>query len=375
MQSELFESAFKFASIGMALVSPEGRWLKVNHAVTNLLGYSEDELLTIDFLQVTHPEDLNADLDLVNDLLSGRCETYQLEKRYIHKDGHVVYAFLSVSLIRNPDGTPRFFISQIQNITELKKIQQNLQNHTKMVALGEMAAGIAHEINNPLTIIDLHATALEHLVSEPVLDRVMLKQFTRKITDTTKRISCIVSSLRKLSNDNTKLETFEKYNMKSIVNDTIGLCTEKFINHGISLNINVSDDLLLDCNPLDISQVLINLINNAFYAIKDHTEKEISIAAEASGDFVTISVMDSGPGIPVGIKTRLLEPFFTTKPFGEGTGLGLSISKSIVKVHNGELFLDDSSKRTNFVVKLPRCQSYFKSRSEATRTASNIFPI
>jgi PAS domain S-box-containing protein len=375
MQSELFESAFKFASIGMALVSPEGKWLKVNDAAITLFGYSEEELLSIDFRQITHPEDLKADLDLVNDLLSGRSETYQMEKRYIHKDGQLVYAFLSVSLIRNPDGTPRFFISQIQNITELKKIQQNLQNHTKMVALGEMAAGIAHEINNPLTIIDLHATALEHLVNDAVVDRVMLKQFTGKITDTSKRISCIVSGLRKFSNDIIKLEAFEEYNLKAIVSDALGRCTEKFKKHGISLISNVPDDLMLDCNPVDISQVLTNLINNAFHAIKDHSEKEISIAAAVSGDFITISVMDSGPGIPLEIKTRLLETLFTMKPFGDGTGLGLSISKSIVKVHNGELFLDDTSSRTNFVVKLPRCQAYFNKRSEASRTASNIFPI
>lgn len=375
MQNDLFESAFKFASIGMALVSPEGKWLKVNQAILNLVGYTEDELLNLDFLQITHPEDLRADLDMVDELLAGKRETFQMEKRYIHKDGHLVYAFLSVSLIKNPDGTPRFFISQIQNITELKKSQQNLQNHSKMVALGEMAAGIAHEINNPLTIINLHATALEHLVSEPVVNRKMVYHFTGKINDTIKRISRTVSSLRKVSNDNTKLESFEKYNMRSIINDTLGLCTEKFKGHGVTLNIQVPEDLMIDCNPLDISQVLINLINNAFYAIKDHSEKTISIAAERNGPYVMISVMDSGPGIPADIKERLLEPFFTTKPFGEGTGLGLSISKSIVKVHNGELFLDDSSKQTNFVVKLPICQAYFSKRSEASRTASNIFPI
>lgn len=375
MQNDLFESAFKFASIGMALISPEGKWLKVNQAVLNLLGYTEQELLTLDFLQITHSEDLKADLDLVNDLLAGKIETYQMEKRYFHKDGHLVYAILSVSLIRNSDSSPRFFISQIQDITELKKSQQNLQNHSKMVALGEMAAGIAHEINNPLTIIDLQSAALDYLVNDPEADLKMVRNFTRKITETTKRISCIVSSLRKFSTDNRSLESFETYNIRTIILDTLGLCTEKLKSTGVSLTISVPADLELECSPVDISQVLINLINNAYYAIKNYSVKEISIAAVRNGDHIMISVMDSGPGIPVEIKTKLLDPFFTTKPFGEGTGLGLSISKSIVKVHNGELYLDDTSRNTNFVVKLPVCQSYLRSRSDASKTASSMFPI
>ena len=109
MQTELFHSAFKFSPIGIALVSPEGKWLKVNDALLTLLGYSEEEFLSLDFLQMTHPEDLKADLDYVSELVLGKRETYQMEKRYFHKNGSVVYALLSVSLIRNADFSPRFF--------------------------------------------------------------------------------------------------------------------------------------------------------------------------------------------------------------------------------------------------------------------------
>jgi PAS domain S-box-containing protein len=375
MQTDLFESAFKFSPIGIALVSPEGKWLKVNDALLNLLGYGEDEFLTQDFLQMTHPEDLKADLDLVTELILGNRETYQMEKRYYHKDGSLVYALLSVSLIRNDDFSPRFFISQIQDLSELKKTQAKLHNNSKMVALGEMAAGIAHEINNPLTIINLHSKALEQLVADEELNRPLVSTFTHKITDTVKRISCIVSSLRKFSVDSSKHHIFEAYNIAGILEDSLGLCTEKFKAAGVKLELNVPEELEVECNPLDISQVLINLINNAFYAIKDHSEKRISITVQEIDGTMFMSVMDSGPGIPEEIRSKLLEPFFTTKPIGHGTGLGLSISRSIIQVHNGEIYLDETSKKTNFVVKIPLKQSQFNMRSVASKTASKMLPI
>lgn len=375
MQTDLFQSAFKFSPIGIALVSPEGKWLKVNDALLQLLGYSEEEFLSLDFLQMTHPEDLKADLDFVSELLLGKRETYQMEKRYFHKNGSVVYALLSVSLIRNADFSPQHFISQIQDLSELKKTQAKLHTNSKMVALGEMAAGIAHEINNPLTIINLHSKALEQLVGDEELNRPLISAFTHKISDTVKRISCIVSSLRKFSADSTKHDSLEAYNVSGIIEDSLGLCTEKFKAAGVELELNVPDELEVECNPLDISQVLINLINNAFYAIKDHSEKKIAISVQEIEGMMVLSVMDSGPGIPKEIRAKLLDPFFTTKPIGQGTGLGLSISRSIIKVHNGEIYLDETSTRTNFIVKIPVQQSQYKLRSVAASTASKLLAL
>ena len=298
-----------------------------------------------------------------------------MEKRYIHKNGALVYALLTVSLIRNADFTPRFFISQIQDHSELKKTQAKLHNNSKMVALGEMAAGIAHEINNPLTIINLHSKALEQLVNDEELNRPLVTTFTHKINDTVKRISNIVSSLRKFSADSSKHDVFEAYQIGAIIEDSLGLCIEKFKAAGVTLQLSVPDDLELECNPLDISQVLINLINNAFYAIKNETEKKISISVQDLDGMVVMSVMDSGPKIPMEIRSKLLDPFFTTKPIGQGTGLGLSISRSIIQVHNGEIYLDDSSAKTNFVVKIPKTQAQLSKRSVASNTASSMLPI
>ncbi|RPI87570.1 MAG: PAS domain S-box protein, partial [Chloroflexi bacterium] len=124
---ERFSSAFEYASIGMALVTPEGQWLRVNRALCDLIGYSEAELLEKTFQDITHPDDLQSDLDYVHQLLRGETNSYQMEKRYFHKSGRWVWVLLSVSLVRDNQGKPLYFISQIQDITERKQAEDALR--------------------------------------------------------------------------------------------------------------------------------------------------------------------------------------------------------------------------------------------------------
>lgn len=127
ISEERFRSAFEFAAIGMALVAPDGRWLQVNHALCELVGYTEQELLQIDFQTISHPADLDSDLDYVQKLLAGTIRSYQMEKRYIHKDGRIVWILLSVSLLRDANGQALHFISQIQDITARKHLEEELR--------------------------------------------------------------------------------------------------------------------------------------------------------------------------------------------------------------------------------------------------------
>src|SRR3984893_7133248 len=122
----LFQSAFEFAAIGMALVSPEGKWLRVNRAICEITGYTEAELLERTFQDITHPDDLEEDLENVRKMLAGEIDTYQMEKRYYHKNGSIVWILLSVSLVRTKSGEPLFFIGQIQDITRQKKSEEQL---------------------------------------------------------------------------------------------------------------------------------------------------------------------------------------------------------------------------------------------------------
>ena len=126
----LFQSAFEFAAIGMALVSPEGKWLRVNRSICKITGYREAELLERTFQDITHPDDLEQDLEYVRKMLAGEIDTYQMEKRYYRKDGTIVWILLSVSLVRTKSKEPLFFISQIQDITRQKTSEQKLAKAT-----------------------------------------------------------------------------------------------------------------------------------------------------------------------------------------------------------------------------------------------------
>src|SRR3569623_1592289 len=115
---ERFRLAFEHAPIGIALGSPEGKFTRVNRALCELLGYTPEELVATTFQEITHPEDLNLDLENVRQVLSGEVRDYEMEKRYLHRDGHIVWALLSVALVRDEAGEPLYFISQIQDISE-----------------------------------------------------------------------------------------------------------------------------------------------------------------------------------------------------------------------------------------------------------------
>ena len=125
-EDSLFQSAFEYAAIGMALVAPDGKWLRVNHSVCQITGYAEEELLQLTFQDITHPEDLDLDLANVRKMLAGEIESYQMEKRYFQKNGSIVWVLLSVSLVRDENAEPRFFISQIQDITSAKDNKRQL---------------------------------------------------------------------------------------------------------------------------------------------------------------------------------------------------------------------------------------------------------
>nr|MDJ0637057.1 PAS domain S-box protein [Xenococcaceae cyanobacterium MO_188.B29] len=139
---ERFHGAFDNAAIGMAIVSLEGRWLQVNHSICDMVGYSESELLATTFQQITHPDDLETDLGYVGQMLAGEIPYYHLEKRYLHKQGHVVWILLSVSLVRDSEANPWYFVAQIQDITERKLAEDKLRKNSKI--LQNFSANLKH---------------------------------------------------------------------------------------------------------------------------------------------------------------------------------------------------------------------------------------
>lgn len=139
---ERFRNAMEYSAIGMALVSPQGKWLQVNQALCTLLGYTPEALHKLTFQEITHPDDLNADLSQLHDLLDGHISSYTLEKRYIRSDGQTVWALLAVSLVRDAEGVPLYFISQVEDISDLKRSQAENNRLVERITLANQVGGV-----------------------------------------------------------------------------------------------------------------------------------------------------------------------------------------------------------------------------------------
>jgi C4-dicarboxylate-specific signal transduction histidine kinase len=245
-----------------------------------------------------------------------------------------------------------------ERTAELKSAQEQMLISGRMSALGEMAAGIAHEVNNPLTVISgrarqltLMAQGREEITPEKIL------QCTDRIESTVKRIAAIVRSLRSFSRDGTQ-DPFENAKLSQIFQDVLEMCSSRFKNHGVDLIVpEIPEDFTFDCRATQIGQILLNLLNNAYDAISDKEgEKWVRVDLDLKSDPFSVRIVDCGTGIPPEVVKKIMEPFFTTKDVGKGTGLGLSISKGIAEGHQGRFYVDASAPNTTFVLELPRTQ-------------------
>lgn len=236
--------------------------------------------------------------------------------------------------------------------------QSRVTTAARMYSMAEMASGIAHEINNPLTVIKARSNQLTNLLLSGQLsaspESEQLKKIGESIETMTTRIAKIVKALRMISRDGTT-DGFEEADLRILIVDALELCQTKMADLGIDVSFSGLDEPIpLQCKPVQVSQTLIHLLKNAQDAVETQEKKFVRLEVTQSPDFVDISIVDSGSGIDEKIAERIFEPFYTTKEVGRGTGLGLSVSKSMVKAHGGRLRLDPLSKNTRFVITLPK---------------------
>jgi PAS domain S-box-containing protein len=326
-----FRAIFEQSAVGIALVNPRGYAILTNARLQKMLGYSEEELYEVRFPQVTHPEDRQRDQELFEELLGGERQEYVIEKRYIRRDGALIWGRLTVSIVRSPREEPRFIIAIIEDITAEKERHMALVQAEKLSTAGKLAASLAHEINNPLQSV-IGCLGLAEEVMDEGEDA---SRYVEIALEELRRAARIVARLRDVQRAPGP-GTREPTDINALIDQVLTLTHKEYENHGIGVRWETSERLpSLLTAPDRIKQVFLNLVLNALDAMAEGGELHIEATETEAPAGVRVTFSDTGPGIPPDVLPHIFDTFYTTKD--KGMGLGLFISQDIIKHHGGTL--------------------------------------
>ena len=395
-----FQTTFEQAAVGMAIVGPDGKLLQVNRRLCEIVGYTADELTKLRVQDITHPDDLAPDLEAIRAMRSGELASYSRIKRYVRKDGDIVWIKLVVATVRDEDGRHLdYFVAAYEDITEarraeeaLRKSEIELGHARKLEAVGQLAAGIAHEINTPAQFVGdgVHflkeafegyqrlvsqyqravevletAGAQQALVSEirrteeeidlPYLEANVPSSF-ESCRDGISRISTIVRAMKEFAHPDQRDKAAADLNQALQTTLVVARSEYKDV---AEVTTDFGDLPPVLCHVGGLNQVFLNIIVNAAHAVGDvvgqgGSKGTIRITTCREGNLVRVDIADTGSGIPESIRHRIFDPFFTTKAVGKGSGQGLAIARDIVVTkHHGSLtFETEVGKGTTFTIRL-----------------------
>jgi two-component system cell cycle sensor histidine kinase/response regulator CckA len=352
----LFRSIYENAPMGMVRFDSKWKILSVNAAYAQMLGYTEAELLKMTIMDLTHPEDKQitednaAKLGVEFKVLKG------FEKRYFSKAGKLIWVRITGKKVRIAGHNEPNWLATVEDITDVRELESNLElerrktlQSAKLATLGEMSAGIAHEINNPITIILGSLGLLER-------DRTDPEKFSEALSAVRRageKIAQIVSGLTKFSRRSEFSDRAPKI-LAEIVEDVANIIAPTAKRFATEIDLDLQTKARIVCNEIEIGQIIQNLLANGIDAVKSAPQKWVGVKLFESGDQVVLQVLDSGPGVAKGLEEKIFEAFYTTKPTGKGTGLGLSIVRGIVADHEATLELLKVDGHTCFELRFAR---------------------
>lgn len=342
----------KIAKIGgweLDVLTQKTKWTSQTYAIHALPESTPtNNIMGIEFYPPHEREKL---MKLISECIAGQSfhQTFEfidakLTKKWVDVSGFPVW---------NSDNKVNTIIGTFKDVTE-KVIQQKklldtqavMAQSTKLASLGEMAAGVAHEINNPLAIIKANAQLLQDMAS----DNPKIVQKIESVLKACSRIIKIVSGLQNFSRKNNGKER-KFIEFSEVLKEALSIVEVNSKFKGVKILTDIQFGLIINCDPIEIEQVLINLLNNAVDAALLTQDKWIKIELKIANRSALLRVMDSGLGISPEVESKIFNPFFTTKPVGQGTGLGLSICKGILDSHQASLTLNRDFKNTCFEIK------------------------
>lgn len=340
-----FRGYFDMGVVGLAITSPAKGWIQVNDRLCEILGYGREELMTLTWDQLTYPDDLAADVAQFEKVLAGETDGYTMEKRFVRKDGRVIHARIAAQCYRHPDGSVRDFVALVEDITQQKWAERDLRRAERLASIGTLAAGIAHEINNPvggilLSVENLRCGREWPVPVADVLDNVLnLARRTKRIIQNVQRFASSQELAR------------QSVDLNEVLVQARELTSRYALGHGCRVELAGDPALpLVAADRTAMEQVVVNFIRNSVEA----EASCIWLRSRYDESCVVLEIADDGGGMSASVAGKVFDPFFTTRLKAGGTGLGLSIAYGIVSDHDGRIEVDSEPGRgSRFTVRLP----------------------
>nr|WKN34064.1 PAS domain S-box protein [Tunicatimonas sp. TK19036] len=341
---ERFRQTFEHAAIGMALISTEGKWLKVNPQVCNIIGYTQEELMQKTFQDITHPDDLETDLSYVIKLLNNEIATYQMEKRYFHKNGSIVWVVLAVSLVRDEQNTPLYFVSQIKNITERKESQRRLENaHHTVKEQNSRLMNFAHIVSHNLRSHTGNLEMMLKFLSEETREdekQFLLKNIKGISTSLSETITHLTEVVKIQTSSVQKKETLH---LRHFLDKTINTLSADLRKSEGEIIVDVPEDADIIFNPAYLDSVLLNFLTNALKYRHPHRKPMVRIWMEESDDYLILSIADNGLGIDLEkYGAKLFGLYKTFHQHADARGVGLFITKNQIEAMGGKVEVEST---------------------------------
>jgi len=350
---QINETIFSGSPVGIAMYDDTGQCVSSNDAVGNIIGATHEQVLAQNYHKVESWKECGL-LDKARKCLS---TGERVRHEILVKSSFGKKISLDCHLVPIKTNGEQHLLLMLNDITEHKLMQAQLIQSSKMATLGEMATGVAHELNQPLNVIRMAVSNIQRKSKNNKAEPKYLSGKLEKIDSQIERASAIIDHMRIFGRKSDA--TPEQLDPKKVVQSTLGLIGEQLR----LANINVISEGPVDCHcilghQVQIEQVLLNLIGNARDSLqsKEDGDKRISITVGENDASVFIAVEDTGGGIAKDDLSRVFEPFFTSKEVGKGTGLGLSISYGIINDMGGTITAANTDDGARFVVTLPQCK-------------------
>ncbi|MCM8569530.1 PAS domain S-box protein [Gramella jeungdoensis] len=339
ISEETFRRNFEDAAIGMAITGLQGECIRANESLCEIMGYSQEEITQLKFQEVTHPDDLGKDIELIGKLIQGEKDSYQLEKRAIHKSGRIIYLNIAVSVVRDNSDHPLYFISQISDVTRQKKAEEKLSYMLSITQdQNERLKNFAHIVSHNLRS---HSGNIEMLLDLYLEDYPEQKrnELMEMLVAASKRLSETINHLNEVSLINTTTEKkLTALNLRHAVNNTMDSISALIQKYDVLIENEIPGDYEVLCIPSYLESIILNFATNAINYRSVKRQPRVRFQAEKNNGYINLIIEDNGVGINLNKNSDKIFGMYKTFHKGKSSrGIGLFITKNQIEAVGGKV--------------------------------------